>query len=180
MPDSPRTIKALAFDFDGVLADSLPRFLGHAREAAHALGYPRTPTMADLEALDRMEVIAFAHQIGIPAHDARRYADAVYRRLSDDEQPKPLMPGMDALVRWAAAQVPLTIVTANVQPVVETFLTAHDLADCFTHAYCDENVSSKAHKLRQMASDLNLATTDLALIGDAISDVYAAQAMDAV
>ncbi|MEM6647580.1 MAG: HAD hydrolase-like protein, partial [Bacteroidota bacterium] len=46
--------------------------------------------------------------------------------------------------------------------------------------YCDENVSSKAHKLRQMASDLNLATTDLALIGDAISDVYAAQAMDAV
>jgi len=178
--DHPGTIKALAFDFDGVLADSLPRFLDHAREAAYALGYPRTPTMADLEALDRMEVIAFAHQIGIPATDAQRYADTVYRLLSEDDRPKPLMSGMDVLVRWAATQVPLTIVTANVQPVVEKFLDAHHLVDCFTHAYCDENVSSKANKLRQMAADLNLETADLAVIGDAISDVHAAQAVDAV
>ncbi|GAB5519382.1 MAG: HAD hydrolase-like protein [Rhodothermales bacterium] len=176
----PRRIKALAFDFDGVLADSLPRFLDHAREAAHALGYPRTPTMADLEALERMEVIVFAHQIGIPAHDAQRYTDEVYRRLSDDQRPKPLLKGMDEIVRWAASQVPLAIVTANMLRVVEKFLNAHDLADCFVHAYCDENVSSKADKLRQMAIDLNLKPTDLALIGDAISDVQAAQAVGAV
>lgn len=166
--------KAFAFDFDGVLADSLDRFLIHAENVALELGYPRKPTRRDLDALDHMKVIDFGRQIALPESVVETFTERVYDLIAAYEDHLSIFEGMDAIVRQVAQSHPVAIVTANLDTVVQRFLQRFGLADEVSAIFGGEEGASKADKLKTFAKQANTQLPHVYMIGDAVSDVRAA------
>lgn len=171
--------KAFAFDFDGVLADSLDRFLVHAENVARDLGYPRTPSHSDLDALDHMKVVDFARQIALPESVVETFTEQVYDLIAAHQDHLVMFEGMASIVREVAQMHLVAIVTANLDTVVHSFLRRHGLSGDITVIYGGEAGASKADKLRAFARQANMPLKHVYMIGDAVSDVRAAHEVGA-
>lgn len=167
--------KGIAFDFDGVLADSLDRFLEHAEKVAATLGYSRSPSRQDLDALDQMKVVDFARQINLPEAVVYQFTQDVYDRIEDGQETIILFDGMQEVLEQAVSDFHVSIVTANREPVVEAFLKRYGLEDQIHGIYGGEDGWSKAEKLMAYARSVQIPMKHVFMVGDAVSDVRAAQ-----
>jgi len=153
--------RILIFDFDGVLADSLAPMLRYAKQVCRDMGVMADPTKEDLEVLEKMEFSEFGHQLGIPGDQIQTFVKRNHQLFSEREEPIPMMPGMQAVITGLAEDNTLAIITGNSCKVVEKFLDAYQIRDKFQEILCD-----LAHT----------KTTDIYMIGDAVSDIRAARA----
>lgn len=137
--------RALIFDFDGVIADSEPLHLTAFQETLAAHGI----------ALGREEY--YARYLGFDDHDAivealgtagRPAAPETVRVLMADKAARflalaraaSLLPGVDRLVREAAARVPLAIASGALRLEIELVLANAGLADAFSAVVSAEDV----------------------------------------
>lgn len=169
-----RIQKGIAFDFDGVLVDSLGRFLEHAAVVAASLGHPRSPSLRDLDALDQMKVIDFARQIDLPEAVVEQFRDEVYDRIQAEQANLRFFTDMKDVLAQALDQFHVAIVTANRERVVQDFLERQGLAQR-VHAIYGEEGGYKAKKLAAFAQSAAVSIKQVFMIGDAVSDVRAAQ-----
>lgn len=167
------SLLATLFDFDGVLADTLADMLRFAGETCSEMGYPRTPTPADLDALERMSLVDYALQLGIPADRTEEFARRMVARFETKDEPPALFPGMDAVVRAAAARGQAGIVTGNSGRAVARFLDQHRLRAAIDVLISVEHPGTRAEKIGAALAQLGRQPCDACLIGDAVSDVRA-------
>ena len=166
----------IIFDFDGVLADSLGPMLSYAKQVCRELGVSATPSKADLEALDKMEFSEFGRQLGIPGDQIGIFVARNHQLFSEREEPVPLQPGMKAVISALAEDNSLAIITGNSCKMVERFLDANQLRSCFQTILCAEHEGNRTEKIQQVKNLAGTSSDDTYMIGDAVSDIYAAQA----
>ena len=167
--------RALVFDFDGVLADTLGDMLRFAKQVCADLGYPCTPSPADLEALDRMSFADYGRQLGLPQERLDDFCRGSFALFSSRQEPPPIFDGIGEVVARLAATHKIGIVTGNIDRVVRDFLQRHGLAGAI-HAVLDVNApGSRADKIRQMTEVLGEPASKTYVIGDAVSDFRAAR-----
>ncbi|MCF7837427.1 MAG: HAD family phosphatase [Candidatus Marinimicrobia bacterium] len=133
-------LEALLFDFDGVLADSEPFHYSSFLEAARPLGLALTweeygqdwigfdDRDLFLQAARRQQGRALPDDelAGLVAAKARAFQAAVAARGAA------LYPGAVALLRAAAARLPVGICSGATRADIDLFLAATDLADCIS------------------------------------------------
>jgi phosphoglycolate phosphatase len=139
--------RILIFDFDGVLAQSLGVMLSCARQACLDLGYPRSPSQKDLEALERMEFTEFGLQLGIPKDKVEAFASRSLELFSSQADQLEITPGLDPVIRKLSQSANLSIVTGNSCRVVDKFLKANNLKGDFKTILCAEDSGSRVEKI---------------------------------
>lgn len=164
---------ATLFDYDGVLADTLTDMLRFAAEACAEMGYPRIPTAADLDALETMSFVDYGLQLGIPADRAQEFARRTMARFEARAEPPPIFPGMDVVVRCAAARGQVGIVTGSPARAVSRFLQEHRLDPYINALIAVEHKGARSEKIRAALEQLGQPPHEACLIGDAVSDVRA-------
>jgi phosphoglycolate phosphatase len=167
------SLLATLFDYDGVLADTLADMLRFAGETCVEMGYPREPTPADLDALGRMSLVDYGLQLGIPADRAEEFTRRMVARFEARDEPPALFPGMDAVVRGAAARGQVGIVTGNSGRAVSRFLDQHRLGAAIDVLISVEHPGTRAEKIGAALAQLGRQPHEACLIGDAVSDVRA-------
>ena len=167
------SLLATLFDYDGVLVDTLADMLRFAGETCADMGYRRTPNPADLDALETMSFVDYGLQLGIPADRAQEFARRTMARFEARAGPPPIFPGMETVVRGAAARGQVGIVTASPARAVRRFLEQHGLREAVGSIVSVEDPGTRANKIRKALALLGRQPREACLIGDAVSDVRA-------
>lgn len=165
----------LIFDFDGVLADSLPLMLTIAEQVCHKLGFNRHPTPADLEALERMQFSELGRQLDLPLDKIEDFSKQCIDAFNNYQGIIPIFPGMKEALLKLSEKSKIAIITGNSQITVQRFLSGHQLEGVVDLISGIEEPGGRADKIRMMLDKLQ-GTPELSyMIGDAVSDIQAAR-----
>jgi HAD superfamily hydrolase (TIGR01509 family) len=139
-------MRAVLFDFDGVLVNSEPLHFGSLRDALAREGvaideheYLTTYLAYD----DRGSIRLALEQHGVP-FDRERIEAIARQKTADFEKllPRvPFFPGAKELVRALAAEVPVAIASGALHGEIEAILKAGGLLDAFTAIVGADDVS---------------------------------------
>ena len=141
-------LRAIIFDFDGVIADTEPLHFRAFQQVLEGIGLSLSETdyYADYLGFDDRGCFITALAANgrpTPAETIRSlmeqkavaYLDAVRRHLI-------VLPGVPAFVRQASLQYPLAIASGALRPEIELILHTIGLRDCFQQITSAEDVAS--------------------------------------
>lgn len=174
MRSTRQPVRAVAFDFDGTLADSFGAFLTAYGELAASRGLrPILPHR--IEALRAMEARQILAELAIPLHRVPELAHALRQTLATRTDRIPCFPGVaQVLPQLAAAGYPLAVVSSNREATVRAVLGL-DLAPLIGHYRCGASLFGKAARLKGLCRRLGLAPREVVYVGDEFRDYRAAQ-----
>jgi phosphoglycolate phosphatase len=165
----------IAFDYDGVIVDSLNQNLLVATQACQQLGLKSFPTLIDIEQLENMSFEDIGRQIKVPEDRLKDFTSIVFHQLAQDTNTLFIFDGISDLLFQLSKQHTLVVVTTNTQKVVERFLNKHGLEKCFVKIMGDEWQGTKHEKIVRFAQQYNFEKHLVYLVGDTISDIREAK-----
>jgi phosphoglycolate phosphatase len=163
------------FDFDGMLADNLEDMLRFAAQAGDQLGLQLTPTPADLEALETMDLPSYGRQLGVPEELRPQFADHVRALFLAKTEPPSIFPGMPAVLASLDGRSTIGIITGNSIGLVQKFLRRYDLLDYVSLIFGGETPGTRLHKALRALRDAGVNAENACIVSDAVSDIYLAR-----
>jgi phosphoglycolate phosphatase len=165
----------ILFDFDGVLADTLDDMLNFAQAVCVEMGIDRTPTRADLDALETMSFVEYGKQLGVPPSLADEFASRCLKRFVERPHPPKIFDGMAEVIKQLSTHHVIAIVTGNTTPAVENFLIENGILQCISAVFAVDQPGSKTEKILKAKSQLGTGKDMAYYVGDAVSDIHAAR-----
>lgn len=183
-------IKAVAFDLDGTLVDSIPDLAAAANAMRQHLGLPALAEMRIQEHVGD-GIASLVHR----AITDERHGEAAaalweqgfsffvryYREhLSDNTR---VYPGVrDGLALLRALQLPLVVVTNKSEYLAVPLLQQLELRDAFSLVIGGDTLAEKkpsALPLQHVCEVLGINSSELAMVGDSENDILSARAAGA-
>lgn len=176
-----KKLKLIAFDFDGVLVDSLYHNMQITNTACRQFGAEKEVTAVDLQNIDRMAFDDVAEFIGVPRENFKPCLDLINRQLVETYDSLLPFPGIEeALKVLSGSGLKLIIVTHNTEYAVNAFLDKYDLRSFFTLVLGAETAGEKAAKLANGLKELNISPEESVMIGDSVGDIKSAIAAEVI
>ena len=166
---------SILFDFDGVLADTLADLINFGQEACTRLGFTRTPTSADLDALETMSFIDYGRQLKLPAQYIDEFVSLCLQMFNQRPRPPKIFEGMGQVVKEVAKRNAIAIVTGNSSSAVDTFLTEYGLGEYVKLTIGVEQEGTRAEKIKRAIAELAQSAESAYMVGDSVSDIRAAR-----
>lgn len=172
---TPGRQKAVIFDFDGTIAESLPAVI----QVFEALTKRREKFSAkQVEAFRDLSVPELIAALGVPRWKAPLLLFRGRRMIRSYLHGIPLCKGIvPALERLHADGIPLYVLSSNSTENVHSYLRRHDLQKYFVGAYGGASLLGKAPRLLKLIEEEGLDTPHTWYVGDEIRDVSAARAV---
>lgn len=174
-------LRALIFDWDGTLCDSVSRIVQAMHAAADLVGLPRCSDsdIRNIVGLGLPEAIAALYP-----DVKQRHADALRNAYSDcyiglEEVPSPLFAGViEALKAFRHAGFKLAVATGKSRRGLQRVLAAHDLEGFFDSTRCADETASKPDPLmlRLILAELQVEPAQSLMLGDSEFDLRMARA----
>lgn len=166
-------MKAVIFDFDGTVADSLLGVLA-VYERAHKRPVPLTTT--DVEGFRNKSLYTIARELKIPLYKLAwliLFGRKAFKEHLDKVQ---VYDGIGQLIKQLHEQgTHVYILSLNRPDSIHDFLRAHKLDDYVRAVYGKAFVLNKAPKLRVLLQQEGLQKQDACYIGDQTIDVDSAR-----
>jgi len=170
--------RALVFDFDGTIADTL----GETRKIFNAIAPEygiRTVEEHEVPELRHLSLKDILKQLDIPK---RRVIPLISRGTSlmrKNIDRLQLIDGMkEALTELRNHTENFGILTSNTTANVELFLRNHEIRELFDFVSSTSKLTGKARHLRAIRKTFSLKHYEMIYIGDELRDVKAAQKAD--
>ena len=175
--------RAVVFDVDGVLVDSLPAHLEMCAQLSREFGLGLViPGVEEFRSLVHRGVIIspmveFFRAVGFPEERAHEADQEYERSFATRFSPAPFAGVAEMLARLKRADVELGIVSSNTRANVDKALG--DLAAAFpperVFTRDHSNARTKVQALRMLTDDLGLPKERIVYVGDQPADAEAAR-----
>jgi phosphoglycolate phosphatase len=167
--------RALIFDFDGTIADTLSETRRIYNLIAPEYGI-REVSEEELTGLRHLSLKEILSELEIPKHRVPSIiarGTAMMRKNIDSLQ---LIPGMkEALTELRSHTENFGILTSNSTTNVDAFLRNHGIRDLFDFVSSTSKLTGKARHLRAIRKTFSLDHSEMLFTGDELRDVRAAQ-----
>jgi len=176
-----KSIKIIAFDFDGVLVDSMQHNMHITNIVCREFGSQRDVTEDDLQNIARMSFDDIAELIGVPRKNFKPCLVEIDKLILETyDSLFPFSGILDALKELSKTNVSLIIVTHNTQCVVNAFLKKYNIKEYFSLVMGAETKGEKAAKLAAAAGKFNISPEEIIMIGDSAGDITSAIKVKAI
>jgi phosphoglycolate phosphatase len=188
MPKLIERIRAVAFDLDGTLVDTMGDLAAAVNLTLNMLGVPELPETRVQSlvgnGIDQLVLGALSESLGDrPGHAAQRSAAlALFRRLYAQglfKRSKVFPGALQALRSLAEAGIALCCITNKDSMFAEPLLEEAGLADCFAFTLCadrPEDRKPSPNMLLAACSRFGIAPGQMLYVGDSSMDITAARA----
>lgn len=166
--------RLVILDFDGTLADSLPRLSVAYADVAEQFGLRRAAA-AEAQALRGSDAKTALRALGIPRWRLPAMA-ARLRRVAEEAPPPPLFAGIEAMLqRLAGHGITLAIASSNTEAQIRRTL-GPELAALVACYAAEASLFGKAKRFRRILSFTRTSPVETLAIGDEPRDIEAARA----
>ena len=166
--------KLLLFDFDGVLADTMDNIISNAVLASEIMGIETTPAKEIVRTLEKMEFEEFASKIGVPYEKNAEFVETILSVFSSQKKMPGIFNGIPEVLSMLSSNT-IYIVTGNSESIVEKFCNQYDISKYIQKIYDKKYSSSKEIKINAAIESSKISNDNAYMIGDAVSDIKAAQ-----
>jgi HAD superfamily hydrolase (TIGR01509 family) len=173
-------IKAVIFDYDGVIADSVEHIFGAMKYIAAQGG--KTFPYATAEDLRLVHTEPFRINYELCGFDWEKDEDFVFSKFmeyNNQHNHIPMMKGIDAIVRnLASKHIILGVVSQNSKDVVRPNLAAYDILHFFSGIVGYENVKNMKpdpEGINSLLSSFGVMPDEAIYVGDMPNDVKTAK-----
>lgn len=167
--------RALIFDFDGTIADTLEE----ARHIYNRLAPEyklRTVEAAEVAELRHLTLSGFIDHLKIPKRKVPMILARGTMMLRASIARLPLIPGMaEVLPDLRKHAHTFGILTSNAAENVELFLHAHGIRDLFTFISSTSKLTGKSRHLAAIKRTFSLNPAEMIYIGDEVRDINSAR-----
>lgn len=163
--------KAIIFDLDGTLADSIPLLIEIVNEQ-QILG--RKLTRADYEQAKNMTIKEAIKKFNIPLWRVPAILVKGRAELTKRINEVPLFEGMDTVLRQLAGNYHLFVMSSNSLVNINKFLEHHNINGLFEKVYGGVSVFGKAKMLKKIITEQGLDPHACYCVGDEVRDIDAA------
>ncbi len=167
--------RAIIFDFDGTIADSMKAIVQVFEDLTGTHG---RYTQADIDRFREMSYPELIKALNVPSWKVPMLLFRGRRMLRAHLHGIPVHEGMDrTLERLYKSGVPLYVVSSNSTENVQKYLQWHKLSHCFSGVYGGAGILGKAPRLLQMIDKEQLDVAGSWYVGDEMRDVSAARSV---
>jgi phosphoglycolate phosphatase-like HAD superfamily hydrolase len=168
----------VAFDYDGVLADTLNLVVDFAHAFCHGR-HDRETLIRLLNELNDVTFPEFAKVCDITDIDA--FCAGIAEELGHRGGEVTLFPGMAEVVTNVSGHHRVAIISASPGAVIEAVLQREQLTNCVSDILGANAPGSKSDKLKALRNNSAAPREDsLVMIGDSVSDIRQAKLADAL
>ena len=164
-------MKAVIFDFDGTIVDSLAAII---RVLEDVTGAKKPLSEAEVEKLENLSMWQVARAMKLPLYKVPIIIFRGRRMFRDHMRSVRVHSGMPELIEMLHEKVPLFVLSTNRTTNIEKYLTWHGLDHFFTRIYGEANPLSKVRKLRELLDREGLKAEEVWCVGDEIIDIKSA------
>ena len=167
--------RALVFDFDGTIADTLGETRKIFNQIAHEYGI-REVAEDEVSELRHLSLKEILNELQIPKHRVPSIiarGTGMMRKNIDQLQ---LIKGMkEALTELRQHTENFGILTSNATANVDIFLKNHGMRELFDFVSSTSKLTGKSRHLKAIRKTFSLEHSEMIYIGDELRDVKAAQ-----
>jgi phosphoglycolate phosphatase len=167
--------KALIFDFDGTIADTLEETRCIYNRMAGEYGL-RTVAAEDLASLRDFSLSELLEHLDISKFRVPSLLARGTSMLRERISSIPMIPGLaDVIPAMRKSSVIFGVLTSNSTQNVDLFLRSHGMREYFTFLSSTSKLTGKAKHLKAIRKTFSLEANEVLYIGDEIRDVKASQ-----
>lgn len=168
--------KAILFDFDGTIADSIPWIFEEINN--HAKEYGFQPILSDqFEALRSSTLPELVKQFNISLFKLPFFIATMRREVKKDIDKMGLCKGMKELIlTLKKGGQRMGVVSSSPRENIESFLKRHDL-NIFEFIHSELNIFGKSAALEGVMREHNMKKEETIYVGDEIRDIEACKAI---
>ncbi len=167
------TTKAVIFDFDGTIADTLPAAINIARKLNQELKLVNEEEFS-IEEFRNVNSDDFIKRLNIPIYKLIYYLWKFRRILGKQVADIPMFDGLaEVLVKLHDLGIKLAVVSLNTESNINKFLKNNN-GELFDIVECPILYFNKAKVIKRVAHKLNVDPENVFYVGDETRDIIAA------
>ena len=175
---SAAKIKAIIFDYDGVIVDSVAIGLKSHQEIAKHFGIPQFKSLEEFRKSQTTDYKVLWRSLGINTEDKFNAVRSIYKKIHKDGKPQ-LIPGVKELLKKLSSAYKLAVVSATYRDIIEKNLKEHSLESYFSHVITADDVEEIKPSPEGMLlclQKLNIKPEEALFIGDMVIDIQMGRA----
>jgi len=165
-------IKSLIFDFDGTIVDNLESVFVLVKEILADKGIQLTGDLADLRQKGVRQVVK---ELKISKLEWLKHYRRLKETIKDSLMKSDIVFGLPEVLIELSKGCDLYVMSSNKKSNIEEFLKQNNLLDIFKGVFEDHSYFGKDETLKKIVKDLELASEQVAYVGDETRDVEAAK-----
>lgn len=168
-------VRAIYFDFDGTIADTLHEFVNIVNRLAVEFGYP-VASPEKVERLRQLSSIDILKVSDVPLWQVPFLIRRIKKELNQEIQFLSPISGIpNTLKQLKARGIQVGILTSNSKANVEKFLQENRMENLFDRIYAGSSILGKDKVLRKILRTETLQPQELIYVGDETRDIDAAR-----